>query len=75
MVQWEILRLMLILICILVLHSQSVDLTNDFHQADTPNGDPVFIQLPRDFTTNKGKFYVVLRLKKILYGQAKAARL
>ena len=34
--QWETVRLMLILYCIIVLHSQSIDFTNDFYQADIP---------------------------------------
>ena len=60
--------------CILGLHSQSVDFTNDFPQADIPSGQPVFIELPRDLNSDGGKRNVVLRLKKILCGQAKAAR-
>ena len=68
-------RLMLILQCILGFQSQSINFTNTFSQADIPSGDPVFIELPRDFKSDGGQQYVVLKLKKILYGQAKAARL
>ena len=39
------------------------------------SGEPVFIELPRDFKSDGGQFDVVLRLNKGLYGQAKAARL
>ena len=44
-------------------------------QADIPSGEPVFIDLPRYFKSNRGQCDIVLRLKKILYGQAKAPRL
>ena len=66
---------MLILKCILGLQRQSIDFTNASAQADIPNGDPVFIELPRDFNSDGGQHDVVLKLKKSLYGQAKAARL
>ena len=68
-------RLMLILQYILGLQSQNIDFTNAFAQADIPSGDPVFIELPRDFMSDVGKHDVFLKLKKSLYGQAKAARL
>ena len=68
-------RLMLILQCILGLQSQSIDFKNDFSQAYIPSGEPVFIELPRDFKSDGGQHDVVLKLKKSLYGQAKAARL
>ena len=45
------------------------------NQADIQSGEPVFIELPRDFKSHGVEGDVVLRLKKILYGQAKAARL
>ena len=66
---------MLILQCVIGLQSQSIDFMNDFAQADIPSGEPVFIELPRDFKSDGGQHDVVLKLKKILYGQAKAARL
>ena len=66
---------MFILKFIIGLQSQSIDFTNAFFQAYIPSGDPVFIQLPRDFKSDGVQCDVVLRLKKILYGQAKAARL
>ena len=68
-------RLMLILQCILGLKSHSIDFTNNFSQADIPSGEPVFIELPRYFKIDGEKGDVVLRIEKILYGQAKAARL
>ena len=61
--------------CILGLHSQSIDFTNDFAQAYIPSGEPFFVEFPRDFKSDGGQCDVVLRLKKSLYGQAKAARI
>ena len=66
---------MLILQCILGLKSQSIDFTNAFSQEDIPSGEPVLIELPRDFKSDGGKHDFVLKLKKSLYGQAKSARL
>ena len=48
---------------------------NVFSWADIPNGEPVFIEIPRYFKSDGGQHDVVLRLKKSLYGQAEAARL
>ena len=73
--QWATVRLMLILQCILGLQSQSIDFTNAFAQEDIPSGEPVFIELTRDFKIDGGQHDVVIKLKKILYGQAKATRL
>ena len=53
---------MLILQCILGLQSQSIDFTNDFAQADIPSGEPLFIELPRDFISDGGQDDVVLKL-------------
>ena len=66
---------MLILQCILGLQSQSIDFTNAFAQADIPSGEPVFIELSRDFKSDGGQHDVVIKLKKRLYGQAESARL
>ena len=66
---------MLILQCIIVLKSQSIDFTNAFAKADIPSGEPVFIELPRDFKSYGGQHDVVFKLNKNLYGQAEAARL
>ena len=52
-----------------------IDFTNVFDQADIQSGDPVFIELPRDFKSDGGKCDVVIRLNKILCGQDKAVRL
>ena len=68
-------RLVLIFQCILGLQSQSIDFTNAFAQADIPSGEPVFIELPRDFKSDGGQYDVVLKLKKSLYAQSKASRL
>ena len=55
---------MLILQCVLGLQSQSIDFTNDFSQADIQSGEPVFIELPRDFMSHVGQHDVVLILNK-----------
>ena len=68
-------RLMLILQCILGLHSQSIDFKNAFDQAYIPSGEPVVIELPRYFRINREQCDVVLRLNKSLYGQSQAAHL
>ena len=73
--QWSTVRLMLILQCILGFQSKSIDFINAFAQSDIPSGDPVSIELPRDFKSDGGQHDVVIKLKKILYGQADAARL
>ena len=66
---------MLIFQCIIGLRSQSIDFTDSFAQVDIPIGDTLFIEIPRDFKSDGGQGDVVLRLKKIINGQAKAARL
>ena len=48
-VQWVTVRLMLILPCVLGLKSQRIYFTNNFAQAEIINGEPEFIELPRDF--------------------------
>ena len=68
-------RLMLILQFILGLKSKSIDFKDVFDQADIPSEEPVFVELPRDLKSDKIQYNAVLRLKKRLYGQAKAARI
>ena len=58
-----------------IFQSQIIDFKNDFSQADIPSGEPVFIEIPRDSNINGDQNDVVIRLKKILYGQAKATHL
>ena len=74
-VQWATVRLMSILQYILGLQSQSIDFTNAFAQADIPSGGPVFVELPRDLNIDREQHDLVIKLKKSLYGQTKAARL
>ena len=66
---------MLNLKCILGLQIQSIDSTNAFAQADIPSGEPVFIEFSRDLKSDGGQDEFVIKLKKSLYGQAKATRL
>ena len=74
-VQWATVRLVLILQCLIVLKSQSIDFTIDLAQEDILSGETVFIKLSRDFNIDGGKGDVALKLNKILYGQSEAARL
>ena len=74
-VQLATVSLVLILHCIIGLQSQIIEFTNSFYHTDIPSWETVFIELPRYFKSGGLKRDVFLRLKKILYGQAKAARL
>ena len=65
----------LILQCILVLQSQIIDFTHDFYQAYIPGGEPVIIELPRNFKIDGGQCDIFIRLNEILYVQANAAHL
>ena len=60
-VQWATVSLMLILQCILGLQSQSIDFKNAFAKADIPSGEPVFIELHRDFKSYGGQGDIVIR--------------
>ena len=51
-VQWDIVRLMLILQFIIGLNSQSINLINAFAQEDIPSGEIVFIEISRDFNSD-----------------------
>ena len=66
---------MFILQCILGLQSQSIDLKNDFAQADIPSGELVFIALTKIFKSDGVQDEVVLKFKINLYCEAEAARL
>ena len=66
---------MLIFQCILGLQSQIFDFTNAFSWVYIPIVEPFFIELTRYYKSDGGQHDVILKLKKILYGQAKAARL
>ena len=63
---------MLILQFILGSQSQSIDFKNSFSQTGIPSVEPVLVELPRDFKSNGVKCGAVIRLKKIIYGQAEA---
>ena len=54
---------MLILQCILGFQSQIIDFKNEFDQSGIPSGEPLFIELPRDFKSDGGQCDVVLILK------------
>ena len=73
-VQWSTVRLMLIMTCILKLHTVSIDFSNAFAQADIPEGTHVYIECPKGYEPANGKD-MVLKLNKSLYGQAEAPRL
>ena len=57
------------------MQSQIINFIDAFAQADIPSGETILIGLPRDFKSNEGQHDGVLKLKKILYGQAEAAHL
>ena len=61
--------------CILDFQSQSIDFTNAFSQSDIPSGELVFVELPRDFKSDRRQCDVVIRLNKVLYGQSEATHL
>ena len=65
-VQWDTVRLMFILQCIIGLHSHIIDFTHAFSKADIPSGEPVLIEIPRNFNSDGGPCDVVLILKKSL---------
>ena len=67
-VQWGTVRLVFIFQCILGLQSQSIEFTNSSSQEYIISGYPVFIVLTRYLKSYGGKFDVILRLNKILYG-------
>ena len=50
--------------CILGLQSQSIDFTNAFAQADIPSGEPLFIEITRNFKSDGSQHDVFLRLNK-----------
>ena len=52
---------MLILQCIIGFQSQIIEFTNDFDQADIPIGEPVLIELTRDFKSDGGQDDVVIK--------------
>ena len=52
---------MLILQCIIVLRSQNIDISNAFAQEDITSGEPVFIEIPRDFESDGVQHDVVLK--------------
>ena len=70
-VQWSMVRLMLILTCILKLHTVSIDFSNAFAQAVMPKDTHVYIECPKGYEPDTGEDMVLL-LNKSLYGQAEA---
>ena len=63
-VQWTTVRLMLILEILLELKSKQGNVTCAFLHADVPEGEKIYVAIPRGFP-QQGK---VLRLRKTLYG-------
>ena len=69
-------KLVLIIQCILRLHSQIIDFKNAFSHTYIPSGGgAVFVEITRDFKSYEGQCGVVIRLNKIIYDQEEAARL
>ena len=69
-VQWATVRLILILQCIIGLHSQNIDFINTFAKEDIPSRESVCVELPGYFNIDGGQCDYVLSLNKILYSQA-----
>ena len=68
-VQWTTVCLMLILEVLLNLKSKQGDVTADFLHAKIPDGEHVYVQMPRGFQQyDKKEKQKVLNLKKTLYG-------
>ena len=74
-VQWTTVRLMLILEVLLGLKSKQGDVTAAFLHADIPEGENVFVDMPRGFEqyTKSGR-KKCLKLKKTLYGLRQSPR-
>ena len=73
--QWDTARLVFSLKCILYFCSKIIDFTNAFAQADIPIGEPLIVELPSYFMSDGYQHDFVIILNKILYGQAKSAKL
>jgi hypothetical protein len=69
-VQWTTVRLMLILEVLLDLKSKQGDVTAAFLHADVPEGENIYVAMPKGFK-QAGK---CLRLKKTLYGLRQSPR-
>ena len=54
---------------------RGVDFKNNFSLADVTSEEPVFIELPRNLKSDGGQYDIVPRLKKSIFGQAKASHL
>ena len=65
---------MLIMTCILKLHTVSIDFSNAFAQADMPKDSNIYIEYSKGYEPANGQD-MVLRLNKSLYGQVKAPHL
>jgi hypothetical protein len=71
---WTTVRLLLTLSIIANLESVQVDYTNAFAQADLPEGEEAYIEIPQGFYTSNPDKDIVLKLRKSLYGLAQAPR-
>ena len=74
-IQWYTVRLMLILQCVIILKIQSICFANAFAQADITSGYPLLVEPPRNFKSDGLQCDIVVRLKRVLYGKAKASRI
>ena len=74
-VQWTMIRLMLILECVLDLKSKQGDVTCAFLHAELPPEEKVYLEMPRGFKQyGKNKRAKVLSLKRTLYGLKQSPR-
>lgn len=74
-VQWQTVRLMLVLSSMLDLKSAQADITAAFVHADLPESEQVYVHQPRGFKVNMNDGHeYVLKLNKTLYGLKQAPR-
>ena len=73
-IQWSSVRLMLIFTILFGLHTQSIDFSNAFAQANMPADTNIYLEMPENFASTD-KSDCVLKLKKSLYGSTIAPRL
>ena len=60
---------------IIGLQIQIIDFKDSFDKEGIIVGEPVFIEISMDFSSDVGQCYVVIRLNKIIYGEVEYAHL
>ena len=60
---------------IIGLQIQIIDFKDSFDKEGIIVGEPVFIEISMDLSSDVGQCYVVIRLNKIIYGEVEYAHL